>query len=61
MALPSNTSEQCHDICGPACEVDMKVIPHYLIVTLVLNLLGHEGNTPLPNCDFSFKSFRIMF
>ena len=29
MALPSGTKWQCHNTCGPACMVDMKVIPQF--------------------------------
>ena len=39
IALPCSAKQQCHNTCGPACGMDMKLIPHYLIVTFVLNFL----------------------
>ena len=39
MALLLSAKQQCHNTYGTACKVDMQVIPHYLLVTLILDLL----------------------
>ena len=37
MAVPSGDKWQCHNTCGPTCMVDIKVIPHYLFMTFILD------------------------
>ena len=41
MGLPTGTKWQCHNTCGLAWMVDMKVISHYPFMMFTLNILGN--------------------
>ena len=45
MALPTCTKWQCQNTCGPVWVMHMKVIPHYQLMTLILNILGNTLHT----------------